>query len=137
MVAPDVIKMSANEKYTTSLFLMNYFNSIVARNFATGLAFGTTHLRLTVPIFRDLPVPLPPLLEQQQIVTEIEDRFSKVDYLVTIIEKGLVRADRLRQAILKKAFSGQLIPSAQEYESDTSYELPLAAEATASYGTKE
>jgi type I restriction enzyme S subunit len=136
MVTPDVIKMSTNEKYITSLFLMNYFNSIVARNFATGLAFGTTRLRLTIPLFRDLPVPLPPLLEQQQIVTEIEDRFSRVEYLEKMIEKDLRRADRLRQAILKKAFSGQLIPSAQEYESDTGYELPLAAEASSVYGGK-
>jgi len=36
-------------------------------------------------------------------------------------------ADRLRQAILKKAFSGQLLSSAPDYEFDTNLELPMAA----------
>jgi restriction endonuclease S subunit len=51
---------------------MHYFNSRNARDFATGVAFGTTRFRLTLPIFCEMPVPLPPMAEQTQIVAKME-----------------------------------------------------------------
>lgn len=44
-------------------------------------------------------IPLAPILEQKQIIEEIE----------ADVETNLKRAERLRQAILKKAFSGRLV----------------------------
>jgi type I restriction enzyme S subunit len=110
MVTPDVIKMSVNDNYINSKYLMHYFNSQVARHFATGLAFGTTRLRLTLPIFRNLFVPLAPLKEQNLIVDELERILTVVVSLEEEVRKKLYYADRLRQAILKKAFSGKLVP---------------------------
>ena len=109
MVTPDVIKMSVNEKLASPKFLMCYFNSETSRHYATGVAFGTTRLRLTIPIFRDLPIPLPPLAEQHRIVSEVERRLSIIDELEAIVAANLKRAERLRQAILHKAFTGQLV----------------------------
>lgn len=56
-----------------------------------------------------LSVPLPPLEEQQQIVEEIEHRFSMVKGVEKEVEAGLVRAERLRQSVLKSAFEGRLM----------------------------
>jgi type I restriction enzyme S subunit len=56
------------------------------------------------------PVPLPPLAEQHQIVAEVERRLSIVAGAEAQVDANLRRADRLRQAILKQAFSGQLVP---------------------------
>ena len=58
----------------------------------------------------EFPVPLPPFEEQAQIEIEVEQLLSVVVAAETIIEDNLCRADHLRQSILKKAFSGQLIP---------------------------
>ncbi len=55
-------------------------------------------------------LPLPPLDEQEQIVTEVERRLSVVTEIEAQIAAELKRAERLRQAILKQAFSGQLVP---------------------------
>ena len=55
------------------------------------------------------PVPLPPLAEQRRIVEDVERRLSIVDTLAGSIESNLTRAERLRQAILKKAFEGRLV----------------------------
>src|SRR5262249_24971179 len=104
MVTPDVIKMSANKKATVPKFLMAYFNSELARRFTTGVAFGTTRLRLTLPIFREMPVPLPPLSEQQRIVAEVDRRLSVVEELEAVTNANLRRATRLRQSILQSAF---------------------------------
>ena len=50
MVTPDVMKMSVNNDYMDRRFLMHFFNSQLSRDAAASLAFGTTRLRLTLPI---------------------------------------------------------------------------------------
>lgn len=54
--------------------------------------------------------PLPPLTEQHRIVAEVEQRISIVEQVEATIKSGLERADRLRQAILARAFAGHLVP---------------------------
>ena len=56
------------------------------------------------------PAPLPPLAEQAEIVAEVDRRLSVTDAVQAEIEHGLQRASRLRQAILKRAFEGRLVP---------------------------
>lgn len=58
---------------------------------------------------QNLEIPLPPLAEQQRIVKEIESRLSQATASETYIENALQQAEALRQSILKKAFSGELV----------------------------
>jgi len=58
---------------------------------------------------QNLKIPLPPLTEQQRIVKEIESRLSQATATETYIENALQQAEALRQSILKKAFSGELV----------------------------
>jgi type I restriction enzyme, S subunit len=55
-----------------------------------------------------LPVPLPSAAEQKQIVAEVERRLSMVEELEAEVTTNRQRAERLRQVILRKAFSGKL-----------------------------
>ena len=55
------------------------------------------------------PIAFPPYQEQQKIVEEIESRLSVAEEIEETIDINLKRAERLRQAILKKAFSGRLV----------------------------
>lgn len=66
-------------------------------------------VNLTQSRFYDLQIPLPPLSEQQRIVQEIESRLSQATASETYIENALQQAEALRQSILKKAFSGELV----------------------------
>jgi len=59
---------------------------------------------------RRIRISLPPTQEIQQIVSELERRFSVTDELEKVIEQNLKRAEKLRQSILKKAFEGKLVP---------------------------
>ena len=55
-------------------------------------------------------LPIPPLEEQRFIVEEVERRLSVVDKLEATVEENLKQAAGLRQSILKRAFSGELVP---------------------------
>lgn len=57
---------------------------------------------------RDFIIPLPPLAEQTRIVAEVERRLSVVEELEAVVTTNLQRATRLRQSILKEAYSGAL-----------------------------
>jgi len=55
------------------------------------------------------PLPLSPLAEQTQIVAEVERRLSVVEVLESVVTANLQRANRLRQSIPQKEFTGKLI----------------------------
>ena len=55
-------------------------------------------------------LPLPPLAEPLRIVAEVERRLSVVTETEAALEADLQCAARLRQAILKRAFEGKLVP---------------------------
>ncbi|MCQ4308626.1 restriction endonuclease subunit S [Pseudomonas stutzeri] len=59
---------------------------------------------------KSTPVPVCSPFEQCLIIKEIESKLSEVDQLQQTITHSLQQADALRQSILKKAFSGQLVP---------------------------
>ncbi len=61
---------------------------------------------LTLELCRDLPIPLPSFVEQGQIIDDIDRRLSVTEELETTIATNLKRAERLRQTILQRAFSG-------------------------------
>jgi type I restriction enzyme, S subunit len=110
MVTPDIIKMSSNEAIVVPKFLMYYFNSEVYRRLSEDAAFGTTRLRLTIPMFRDSPTVFCSIEEQKQIVQEIESRLSVADKIEETITDSLKQAESLRQSTLKKAFKGKPVP---------------------------
>ena len=57
-----------------------------------------------------MPIPVPPFAEQQRIVAEVGHCLWIIRQTEAAVETNLKRAGRLRQSILKQAFSGQLVP---------------------------
>ena len=71
----------------------------------------TTNLAsINLSVLSSFPVPIPPLAEQHRIVAEVERRLSVIQKAEAAVEASLIRAERLRQSILKQAFSGKLVP---------------------------
>ena len=57
-----------------------------------------------------VPLLIAPIPEQRRIVAEVDRRLSVIDELEATLEANLRRAAGLRQAILKRAFKGKLVP---------------------------
>lgn len=70
-------------------------------------------VNLKQDVFLKMPVPLCSLQEQNQIVQEIESRLSVCDKVEQSISESIIKADALRQSILKKAFEGKLLSKAE------------------------
>ena len=58
----------------------------------------------------NFPVPLAPETEQKEIVRRIESAFQKIDRLAAEAKRALELTDKLDEAILAKAFRGELVP---------------------------
>ncbi|WP_458627996.1 restriction endonuclease subunit S [Winogradskyella sp. PC D3.3] len=84
-------------------FLLHYLNNF---NF-NGYVSGTTRLKLTQGKLKQIPIVLPPLVEQKAIVKKIEALFSSLDSGIADLKKAQDQLKIYRQAVLKKAFEGE------------------------------
>ena len=86
-------------------FLSYYFNSLNLAEYVT----GTAQPKLNQSNLNKIPIPIPKIEEQSKIVQELESRLSVADKMEESIAHSLLQAESLRQSILKKAFSGELV----------------------------
>jgi type I restriction enzyme S subunit len=61
-----------------------------------------------------IPVPVPPLEKQQEIVRRVGAFFKLADAIEKRVAAATLRAERLTPAILAKAFRGELVPTEAE-----------------------
>ena len=83
--------------------------SSATKNYLENAASGSTMSNLNLKILNNTPILFPALDTQIQIVQEIEARLSEADALEKTLRTELLRAERLRQSVLKQAFSGGLL----------------------------
>ncbi len=93
-----------------SKYLQYYINYGVAREYIRSKIKTTSGQNgISGSDLKKTTVFLPSLAEQQRIVKEIESRLSQTEATEACIAESLQQTEALRQSILKKAFSGDLI----------------------------
>ncbi len=90
-------------------FIGLFFQSPIYRNEISRLSLGININNLRREHIETMFVPLPSLPEQRRIVSEVEHHLSIVDEVEATLAAESRRAERLRQSILKHAFSGKLV----------------------------
>ncbi|WP_163518220.1 restriction endonuclease subunit S [Gelidibacter japonicus] len=73
------------------------------------LSSGGVQPNLNLSIIKNTLIPFPERKQQINIIREIESRLSVCDKVEESIKEGLLKAEALRQSILKKAFEGTLL----------------------------
>lgn len=114
-----LIRFSA-DGILSSRFALYFMMSTIGRKLIEAQASSTSGLHtLSISKIEGLPVPICSPAEQAEIVRLLDARLEAADALEAEIEAALTRADALRQSILKKAFSGQLVPQNPDDEPAT------------------
>jgi type I restriction enzyme S subunit len=93
-VLPALLK-----EYLRYFLLSDFFVIYVKKN-----ARQATIVNLGLKELRNMPIPLPPLSEQQSIVATLDSLKSKVDRLQANFDKMSQECDALKQAILRQVF---------------------------------
>ena len=71
-------------------------------------AVGTTMSNLNHGILNDLVLPVPPLLEQREIMGKAQYLLGETQRLESVCERKLAALDALKKSLLHEAFTGQL-----------------------------
>ena len=70
--------------------------------------------KISQGVIASATIQLPSVSEQALLIAEVERRFSVLDQVESTVQASLARCTLLRQAILKQAFEGRLVPAPSE-----------------------
>ena len=93
-----------------SIFLYRLLSAPQVVDQALAVATGTAQLTVPLSGLRELKIPLPSLDEQRLIAQRIETAFSWIKRLASEATSARKLIDHLDQAVLAKAFRGELVP---------------------------
>ena len=109
MVTPDVMKANYNDEIFNTKYASYFFNSTICKDLITKVSFGMTRLRIDLTMFKSFQIPVPSMEEQTEIVKRVESLFTKADAIEAKYNTLKTQIDSLPQAILAKAFKGELV----------------------------
>ena len=108
---PDTLIRFRLSEHVLDSYFCRVWNSSVVRMQLEQMARTTAGIhKVNQQDLSACTIPLPPLAEQRRIIAEVERRLSVIQQAEATVEASLARAERLRQSILKQAFSGRLVP---------------------------
>ena len=105
---PDsIVGFTATETLVLPSYVRLFIESFRTR--IEAYAPATAQKNINLATLQKIGIPLCSLEEQRVLIDQLEALLSVVEEQKTAINRELVKADVLRQAILKKAFAGQLV----------------------------
>lgn len=108
---PDtMIRFRLNEQVLKQYFSRVWNSSVVRKQVEKSARTTAGIHKVNQQDLSACVIPLPPLAEQCRIVAEVERLLSVAQQVEATVDASLARAERLRQSILKQAFSGKLVP---------------------------
>ncbi|MDP1930502.1 MAG: restriction endonuclease subunit S [Gammaproteobacteria bacterium] len=118
-ILPDTVDLAINKAdcFCIRVHGQSVRNDYLAAYLSTRSAYkqvesgihGVGRPRINTTQLKEFSIPLCSPHEQDQVMLQIEDALSVASHLEVDIDNELERTEILRQSILKKAFSGQLV----------------------------
>ena len=109
IVKADCIRFKPHPAVCSRL-IMHYLNSPQGRSTAESLGHGIGRLRINMENLRQLPVPILPAEEQQLLMQRIEALLHRIEVLGGVYTSAQDRLLSMDEAVLAKAFRGDLVP---------------------------
>ena len=86
-------------------FLWYFF--MKSKDYINSLGTGSTFLAITTEDIKGIPIPIPPLPEQHAIATYLDDKCSKIDAIVSNLDKQISRYGDLKRALIDEVITGK------------------------------
>ena len=107
--ASYLVRVRPNSNLILSDYLCWWINSMWGREWAQNVRTdGVSQSNINAQKLSVMPVPLPPLAEQDEIVRRVGLLFERADAFDQEVVAAGWRCERLTQAVLGKAFAGKL-----------------------------
>ena len=127
-----LMRIRINNTILSKRFFATLFESAFFQRKVLSDAKGTAMVNIAgIKELNLVPVAICNMSEQKVIEELLDTRLSDVDHCERIIATSLQRAEVLRQSILKRAFSGQLVPQNPDNEPASILLKRIKAEKTA------
>jgi type I restriction enzyme S subunit len=116
-------------------YVVAYLRSEAAQRFFRSVARGVAVRGVNLGDLREMPVPIPPLDEQERVAQDAERASTLIEALSAEVTQAERRSDTLRTAILARAFRGELVAQDPEDEPPSALLRRIAAQGAATRGT--
>ena len=70
--------------------------------------WGAAQNNLSVPIIKEIQVPIPPNDEQKEIVEHLKFKISEIDSLIIKTESQIEKLQEFRQSLITSAVTGKI-----------------------------
>ena len=128
VLTADCLKFRVWDKFASREYFKYCINSVLIKKQLGLITKGVAQKKISAGRFKTLLFPLPPKHEQEEIASRLEANLTEINRLEGELDDNLKRVDTLRQSILKKAFSGQLVAQDANDEPATLLLERIAAE---------
>ncbi|MFO0911495.1 MAG: restriction endonuclease subunit S [Pirellulales bacterium] len=110
-IGPQVTRLAANPELLVPKFLFFWMRTSQFKEVMRDRNGGSAMNFLNLTVTKSLPMVLPPLFEQQEIVRRVETLFAFADQIEARLKHTNAYVDKLTPSLLAKAFSGELVPT--------------------------
>lgn len=104
-----LIRINRKERLIDADFLNYYLNCKKTRKYGFSVMTSSVNqANINGTKLKEYPIMLPPLTEQQRIVSRLDALAAETKKLETIYKQKLTNLEELKKSVLKKAFAGEL-----------------------------
>lgn len=96
------------KKPHSSRYYCYWLNSLPAQDYFALEGWGTAQVNISVPILKALPIPIPPIVEQEHIADHLDCILDQFNALVSEAEGAMNLLRERRMGVISSAVTGQV-----------------------------
>jgi type I restriction enzyme, S subunit len=109
VMTADCIKLAPDDEIVDPRFLAYVIPSKAVRRQVLAVTQGVAQKKMSLGRFSGIRIPIPPRQEQDAILSHLDNQMSLVARMEWQIVRDLQMAERVRESLLSRAFSGRLL----------------------------